>query len=50
MDPIKEKAMKALKDVLARVSDPKLIKLSYAILILLALVLAGGAPDSWGLP
>lgn len=42
--------MEKLRAVFNRLSDPNLVKVSYVILILLALVLAGGAPDSWGLP
>jgi hypothetical protein len=42
--------MEKLRGVLDRLSNPNVVKASYVILILLALVLAGGAPDAWGLP
>ena len=42
--------MEKLRVVFGRLFNPNVVKASYVILILLALVLAGGAPDSWGLP
>jgi len=41
--------MEKLRQVINRLSNPNLVKASYVLLILLALVLSGGAPDSWGL-
>ena len=42
--------MDKLRGVVNRLTNPNLVKALYVILVLLTLVLAGGAPDAWGLP